>query len=212
MAKISIIVLQSVRFALAKSKPSFAKNRCETLGPELRRETSLSAPEFSAMNPDFPLLLDLRWCNGSKATRMLSKMRRFDMYALCVSETSFGKSFLKWLAMVFAIILQSMLQRLIGRKSFAISRFFILGMREMKAWLKFGDMVPVLRIESEVSTTSCPTMFQKDKRLETYHRGWGLTNASFVSVRVQLLLLCILGLELSSFGVGTLFQFPVEFG
>ena len=39
----------------------------------------------------------------------------------------------------------------------------------MKAWLKFGDMVPVLRIESEVSTTSCPTMFQKDKRLETYH-------------------------------------------
>ena len=82
----------------------------------------------------------------------------------------------------------------------------------MKAWLKFGDMVPVLRIESEVSTTSCPTMFQKDKRLETYHRGRGLTNASFVSVRVQLLLLCILGLELSSFGARTLFQFPVEFG
>ena len=105
LAKISIIVLQSVRFALAKSKLSFAKNRCETLGPELCRETSLSAPKFSAMNPDFPLLLDLRWCSVSKATRMLSEMTRFDMYALCVSETSFGKSFLKWLAMVFAIIL-----------------------------------------------------------------------------------------------------------
>ena len=79
-------------------------------------------------------------------------------------------------------------------------------------WLKFADMVPVLRTESEASTTSSPIVFQKDKRLETYHRGRGLTNASFVSVRVQLLLLCILGLELSSFGAGTLFQFPVEFG
>ena len=38
-------------------------------------------------------------------------------------------------------------------------------------WLKFADMVPVLRTESEASTTSSPTVFQKDKRLETYHRG-----------------------------------------
>ena len=48
MAKISIIVLQLVRFALAKSELSFAKNKCETLGPELRKETSLSVPEFLA--------------------------------------------------------------------------------------------------------------------------------------------------------------------
>ena len=48
MAKMSIIVLQSVRFAFARGKLSSAKNRCDTLGLELRRETPLSAPEFSA--------------------------------------------------------------------------------------------------------------------------------------------------------------------
>ena len=36
---------------------------------------------------------------------MLSKIRRFDIIALCVSETNFGKSVLKWLAIVFDIIL-----------------------------------------------------------------------------------------------------------
>ena len=32
----------------------------------------------------------------------------------------------------------------------------------MNVWLKFAGMVPVLRTESEASTTSSPTMFQKD--------------------------------------------------
>ena len=58
------------------------------------------------------------------------------MYALCVSETSFGKSFLKWLAMVFAIILQSTLQRLIGQKSFAFSGFFYFGDEEDESVVK----------------------------------------------------------------------------
>ena len=66
---------------------------------------ALLMSSFNAMNPDFPLILDLRRCSVSKATRMLFEMRWFDMYALCVSKTSFGKSFLNRLAMVFAIIL-----------------------------------------------------------------------------------------------------------
>ena len=36
---------------------------------------------------------------------MLSKIRQFDINALYVSETNFGKSVLKWLAIVFAIVL-----------------------------------------------------------------------------------------------------------
>ena len=32
----------------------------------------------------------------------------------------------------------------------------------MKVWLKFAGMVPVLRTESEASTTFGPIMFQKD--------------------------------------------------
>ena len=32
----------------------------------------------------------------------------------------------------------------------------------MNVWLKFAGMVPVLRTESKASTTSSPTMFQKD--------------------------------------------------
>ena len=69
-------------------------------------------------------------------------------------------------------------------------------------WLKFAGMVPVLRTESEASTTSSPTMFQKDlKKVGDISSGQGLTKASYVSMHVQLLLLCIPGLELNSFGV-----------
>ena len=48
------------------------------------------------------------------ATRMLSDMKRSNMKALCVSDTSLGRIFLSQLAMVFEIILYMTLHRLMG--------------------------------------------------------------------------------------------------
>ena len=67
------------------------------------------------MNPVLPFLLFFRWWSVSKATRMLSVMRRSDTKALWVSDTSLGRIFLSRFAMAFEIILYMTLHRLMGR-------------------------------------------------------------------------------------------------
>ena len=69
---------------------------------------------FKAIEPVFPVLLFFRWCKVSKATRMLSVIRRLDRNVLWDSKTSFGRHFLRRLAMVLEISLYMTLQRLIG--------------------------------------------------------------------------------------------------
>ena len=62
---------------------------------------------------------------------MLSEISLSDMNTLCDSDTSFGRIFFRWLAMVLDTILYKTLQRLIGRKSFAFSGDFVFGISAM---------------------------------------------------------------------------------
>lgn len=54
------------------------------------------------------------------------------MKAHCDSETNLDRMFLSRLAMVLDTILYKTLQRLMGMKSVAFSRFFVFGISEMK--------------------------------------------------------------------------------
>ena len=125
------------------------------------RSYALLISRFKAIEPVFPVLLFFRWCKVSKATRMLSVIRQLDGNVLWDSETSFGRHFLRRLAMVLEISLYMTLQRLMGWKSLAILRDFVLGMRLSNVWFIFGGMVPKFSTERVAERTSGPTMFQK---------------------------------------------------
>ena len=107
---------------------------------------ALLMSNFKIINPNLPFLLFLWWCKVSKAIRMLSEIRRLDMKALWVSDTSLGMIFLRWFAIVLEIILYMTLQRLMGRKSLGLAGDFILGMREIKVWfmLKDFEILPII--------------------------------------------------------------------
>ena len=94
---------------------------------------------------------------------MLSVIRQLDGNVLWDSETSFGRHFLRRLAMVLEISLYMILQRLMGWKSLAVLGDFVLGMRLSNVWFIFGGMVPKFSTERVAERTSGPTMFEENR-------------------------------------------------
>ena len=82
------------------------------------------------------------------------------MNALCVSDTSLGRIFLRRLAMVLEIILYMTFQRLMGWNSFGVEGDFVLGIRPMKMWFIYGGMLPEFKTDRVASIMSKPTIFQ----------------------------------------------------
>ena len=102
-------LIKSVHFL---SKPNLSIKFIRKV--HLTRSYALLISSFKAIELVFPVLLFFRWCKVSKATRMLFVIRRLDRKVLWDSETSFGRHFLRRLAMVLEISLYMTLQRLIG--------------------------------------------------------------------------------------------------
>ena len=60
--------------------------------------------------------------------------------------------------MVLDISLYMTLHRLMGRKSLALSEFFIFGMREIKVWFKCVGMEPIFKSDRVALITLEPTI------------------------------------------------------
>ena len=75
-------------------------------------------------------------CKDSKATKILSDMRRLLVKALWCSVIIFGNILLSLFAKTLEKILYNTLHKLIGLNSEACSGFFFFGIRVMNVWLR----------------------------------------------------------------------------